>query len=714
MSLQSKLFLFFTGIVLVPLTLGGLFAQHEVTGLLKARDRDRVIHSRPGVVSLYAERVDSIPDRVALIASDPDFNRFLMAGDSMGLESVLRRELARKQSFLDFAAVFNAHGKPIAEVRGQATYLPGVTAPTPLDMLATQTARGDPSMASLLAAYTTVQVGMGTTPTLGATLVAGDYLDNDFAQSLSAGSDPGTGVAGDRVDVTVVVNGLAVASSFAPPPGSSKPWTVQVSATPAPVRARIGGQTVDALYNPLQDGVPATTAALMTSTRLISQNTTTALLASILGFLLLAIVGAALLGLAVTRAIARPLRELAAGADAIAAGVYEQHFDVRSADEVGQLARAFNEMTSRLGEHLAELQESREELKRSLTRFGETLRSTHDLNKILQVVLDTSVDALRASGGVLMVVSPETPDGPGRPGQNGASAWGREMMVAASRGVDASGLKIRSGEGIAGAVAVSGEPVRVPDGVGGEQAKLPDASPAEPPFKTAIWVPVFAQGRIFAVLALFDREDDEVFSPRDLDTVLSLADQAGVAIDNVVLHQEAQRLAITDGMTGIWNHRYFQLRFDQEMDRSARFRRPFCLLLFDIDDFKVVNDTYGHLVGNVVLIDLSRRVKAEIRDIDVLARYGGEEFVLILPETDADGGYRAAEKIRRRVADSPFGRERDIPVTISIGVACFPRAGTDQTALMRAADVALYQAKSRGKNTSVVFEPPQTEEGRAS
>jgi diguanylate cyclase (GGDEF)-like protein len=105
-------------------------------------------------------------------------------------------------------------------------------------------------------------------------------------------------------------------------------------------------------------------------------------------------------------------------------------------------------------------------------------------------------------------------------------------------------------------------------------------------------------------------------------------------------------------------------------------------------------------------------VKSEIRDIDVLARYGGEEFVLILPETDADGGLRAAEKIRRRISEAPFGRDRAIPVTMSIGVACFPRAGTEQTTLLRAADVALYQAKARGKNRTIVFQ--STEEGKAS
>ena len=250
-----------------------------------------------------------------------------------------------------------------------------------------------------------------------------------------------------------------------------------------------------------------------------------------------------------------------------------------------------------------------------------------------------------------------------------------------------------------------------PDGSGGAGGaylyphELPDPSPVEPLFQTAIWVPVFAQGRIFAVLSFFDREDGGTFSVGDLDTVLSLADQAGVAIDNVVLHQDAQRLAITDGMTGIWNHRYFQLRFDQEMDRSVRFRRPFCLAFCDIDDFKNVNDTHGHLVGDNVLIDLAHRVNSEIRDIDLLARY-------VLPETDADGGFRAAEKIRRKVAEAPLGRDCPVPVTISIGVACFPLAGADQTTLLRAADMALYQAKALGKNRSIVFHP--SEEGKAS
>ncbi len=691
MSLQSKLFAFFIGIVVVPLTVAALLISLDVFGLLRHQDSDRVAGAAPGAAALYNERVGAVNDRVRSMSSDPALKTALVTGDPLTIESALRQAINEKQGNLDFAMVLDSHNKLLAQVRGQPMYLPGTAAPTAEEMLVTQTETGEPSIASLLAAYTIVPVVNGSSSASVGTLIAGDYLDNAFAGELASATG---------IDVTMVVKGQAVASSLKNRAGVARPWTVAVPPPNAqPVRATIGDHPVDAVVLALQNNVPVTTAALMISGPLSSQARGQALLASILVFLIVAALGAAILGLALTRAIARPMRELAKGANAIAAGDYDQHIDVRSADEVGQLARAFNEMTGRLAQHVAELQESREELKRSLARFGETLRSTHDLDKILQVVLDTSVDALRACAGTLMVVHP--------------SPGGSELTVAASRGVDTSVLRLKAGEGIAGSVAVTGEPVCVPNTLGiGEPRRLPDPAPVEPPFETAIWVPVFAQGRIFAVLSLFDREDDGTFSARDLDTVLSLSDQAGVAIDNVVLHQEAQRLSITDGMTGIWNHRYFQLRFDQEMDRSSRFRRPFCLLLCDIDDFKYVNDTYGHLQGDSVLIELARRVKSEIRDIDVLARYGGEEFVLILPETDADGGFRAAEKIRRRISESFFGRDRSIPVTMSIGVACFPRAGTDQTTLLRAADVALYQAKARGKNRTIVFQ--STEEGKAS
>ena len=464
MSLQSKLFAFFIGIVVVPLTVAALLISLDVFGLLRHQDSDRVAGAAPGAAALYNERVGAVNDRVRSMSSDPALKTALVTGDPLTIESALRQAINEKQGNLDFAMVLDSHNKLLAQVRGQPMYLPGTAAPTAEEMLVTQSATGEPSMASLLAAYTIVPVVNGSSSATVGTLIAGDYLDNTFAGELASSTG---------IDVTMVVKGQAVASSLKGRAGVTGPWTVAVPPpNTQPVRARIGDHPVDAVVLGLQSNVPASTAALMISGPLSSQARGQALLASILVFLIVAALGAALLGLALTRAIARPMRELARGANAIAAGDYDQHIDVRSADEVGQLARAFNEMTGRLAEHVAELQESREELKRSLARFGETLRSTHDLDKILQVVLDTSVDALRACAGTLMVVH--------------ATPGGSELTVAAARGVDPALLRLKAGEGIAGSVAVTGEPVCVPATVGTrESRRLPDPSPVEPPFETA-------------------------------------------------------------------------------------------------------------------------------------------------------------------------------------------------------------------------------------
>ena len=744
-SLQAKLFLFFTISVVLPLGVAGFLSERAVTHALQSQDRDRITLTSPAIVSMYGSRLAAVPEAVSAIGADPELNHDLVTGDDAELESVLRRDLAQHPGTLDFLVVFDPQGKMIASVPGAANYLPGLSPPQPQDLLGgqgssaqpgartpglgtTRTAQPASSMADLLVGKKVLPILSGAPALPVGTLVGGVYLDNGFAQSLAAGT-------GD--DVTIVVDGRAVATSMIGPTRSSAPWRVQVKTAGAPGATTIGGKDVEALASPLVPGLPVTAAALVTSTAMLSGASRRELIASIVVVLALAALGTAALGFSASRAIARPLRELADGADAVAAGRFDARIEVRSRDEVGQLARAFNQMAERLAVQVGELQDSREELKRSLTRFGETLRSTHDLDKILQVVLDTSLDALRARAGLLMVVeSPAV-----------GSAAPEHLRVAAARGIGNPGLILPLGDGVAGAVAASGEPVTIPPVVpvggepvvpvsgepvvpvageavagSGEHGDTPEApapvpspldppppepSPLEPAFTAGIWVPVVAQGRVFAVLGVLDREDGAPFTSRDLYTVLSLADQAGVAIDNVGLHEEAQRLAITDSMTGIWNHRYFQLRFGQEMDRAGRFHRPFCVLLCDIDNFKRINDTYGHQVGDEVLIEMARRIRSEVRDIDVLARYGGEEFVLMLVETDIEGGFRAAEKIRRRVADEPFGPSRRLPVTISIGVSSFPESGSGTAALLRAADMALYRAKAQGRNRTVISRSPE-------
>ncbi|HEV3013326.1 MAG TPA: GGDEF domain-containing protein, partial [Actinomycetota bacterium] len=165
-----------------------------------------------------------------------------------------------------------------------------------------------------------------------------------------------------------------------------------------------------------------------------------------------------------------------------------------------------------------------------------------------------------------------------------------------------------------------------------------------------------------------------------------------------------ERLSVTDPLTGAWNYRYFERRFEQEIERSRRFGRVLALLMLDIDHFKSVNDRFGHQRGDEVLVEFRGRVTGSVRDIDTFARYGGEEFVLILPETNLEGGLAVAEKLRVATHRAPFCKD-GIRLTVSIGVACFPEHATSPEELLRAADEALYEAKLQGRDRVVTAGP---------
>src|SRR5947207_432546 len=130
--------------------------------------------------------------------------------------------------------------------------------------------------------------------------------------------------------------------------------------------------------------------------------------------------------------------------------------------------------------------------------------------------------------------------------------------------------------------------------------------------------------------------------------------QAETAIENTFLYEEATRLSITDGLTGLWNRRLFDLRINDVLQRAIRFQEPFGLMLVDLDHFKNVNDRYGHQAGDAVLVELARRLSDATREVDVVTRFGGEEFALILPKTPVQGTLRLAEKVREVVSNEPF------------------------------------------------------------
>jgi diguanylate cyclase (GGDEF)-like protein len=192
------------------------------------------------------------------------------------------------------------------------------------------------------------------------------------------------------------------------------------------------------------------------------------------------------------------------------------------------------------------------------------------------------------------------------------------------------------------------------------------------------------------------------FSEDQIETVASLAAQATVALENARLHGIVERQALLDGLTGLANRRSADQKLRAEVARARRFGDRVCLVLADLDDFKNVNDTFGHPVGDEALRLFAATLAATVREMDLAARWGGEEFALVLPGTDAEGGARLAERAREALERCVLRVEGgEVLVTASFGVASLPPAD-DADALVAAADEALYEAKRTGKNRVMV------------
>jgi len=212
----------------------------------------------------------------------------------------------------------------------------------------------------------------------------------------------------------------------------------------------------------------------------------------------------------------------------------------------------------------------------------------------------------------------------------------------------------------------------------------------------AIYAPLTADNKSVGVMVLERAPDDEPFDREDDALYSSLGKQIGSSINNAQLYA----LAVTDGLTGLYVRRYFDLRLDEEFAMGKRYRRCFSLMIFDIDHFKKFNDTHGHQTGDLVLQQFADLIRASTRQTDICCRYGGEEFTVILPETHLGEAETLAEKLRDRVAKQRFegaGGEK-LSVTTSIGVSTYRENIMVPQDLVKVADQALYRAKEKGRN----------------
>lgn len=263
------------------------------------------------------------------------------------------------------------------------------------------------------------------------------------------------------------------------------------------------------------------------------------------------------------------------------------------------------------------------------------------------------------------------------------------------------GVKLPPGHGVAGWVADNGESLIIPD-VSCDQ-RFASEFDRQLSFTTRsiACVPVKSHDTVFGVIELINSIDCGIFDESDEQILTTIADFAGIAISNAKAVEKIKQLVITDDLTGLYNSRFFFEQIEYEVERSKRYNTPLSLVFFDLDHFKTVNDTYGHLTGSRLLSEVGAVVSENIRKADRAARYGGDEFVIILPQTERPGASTFALKLhgelRKRAFYSDSGDR--LKVTGSFGVASFPADASSSSELISKADEAMYRAKEAGRDS---------------
>ncbi len=261
------------------------------------------------------------------------------------------------------------------------------------------------------------------------------------------------------------------------------------------------------------------------------------------------------------------------------------------------------------------------------------------------------------------------------------------------------------GEGLSGWAAEHREPVLANDAHNDPRSKLIEGTELSP--ESMIAVPLLARGAIVGVLVIYRLGDGARFSQEEFTLACLFGDAASLAIDNAQVRAFLEHQAQTDALTGAYNHRFFQERLRSELNRASRSHDSVGLLMFDIDDFKRLNDAFGHQLGDQVLIAMADMLRKTIRASDVLCRLGGEEFAVIMPSCDAGAALGLATRIAADLAELDFAPAG--AVTVSIGIAQGPEHAMNPRELLHCAEAAMMTAKARGKNRIVLFDEGATE-----
>ncbi|GAB4253319.1 GGDEF domain-containing protein [Deferrisoma sp.] len=331
----------------------------------------------------------------------------------------------------------------------------------------------------------------------------------------------------------------------------------------------------------------------------------------------------------------------------------------------------------------------------TLVEIGKALTSTLDLKEVLSIIMDKVGQLLRPKTWSLLLVDERT----------GELAFEIAVSPAADRLKD---IRLQKGEGIAGWVALHGKPLLIPD-VRQDPRFAPKVDEAvQFNTRSIVCVPLKSKNRVLGVIELVNPLDERTFSEADLQILSTIADYAAIAIENARYVEKVRDLVVTDDLTGLYNARYLLDVLDYEFDRARRYGYPVSLVFLDLDYFKDVNDTYGHLVGSRLLTEVGRVIRSHVRKADVAVRYGGDEFVVVLPNTPKDGAVQMASNLRSRIRSRYFLQDEGyrIRITASFGVATFPDDAQTKLALVRLADQAMYRVKEASRDGVSAAEAP--------
>src|SRR6202158_639532 len=281
----------------------------------------------------------------------------------------------------------------------------------------------------------------------------------------------------------------------------------------------------------------------------------------------------------------------------------------------------------------------------------------------------------------------------------------KEIEIKAEAGITAQALgkRIPLGVGILGRVARTGEAALVQTT---SEAQLQGVLPGA---RSVLCIPIAYGESLLGVLNVESHQED-AFSPEDVLIMQTLADLLATALHNSFVFQKLQQQSITDGLTGIKTRRFFFEALSSELKRASRSGRPISVVLMDLDKFKGVNDTKGHLEGDLVLARVGRLLEQKCRQSNVVARYGGDEFIILMPETGVEQAQVLAERLRLWLSTDPMLQEHFI--TGSFGVASFPVHGFTAEEIIRIADAGMYVSKhAGGDRVSLTDQPESSEHG---